>query len=619
MTDRDSDQPAPAPAEPVARTHAQDGAPTTAGGASHDAPTVVWTAPRRDPVEDLTPAHAAPVVTSRRGSALRWAVALLVTVLVVGGAFAGVFLLTGQSAPSGVAGYVARDAIVYADVRLDLPGDQRQRVGELLSKFPGFADQSILDAKIDDVFDRVVRAATRDEQTWTNDIKPWFGGEIGFAFSQLPDPSHPSNIRGLFVITVTDAAKARAWLETVTTKSRTATTRESYNGTDLVVAGDAATKFAYGVTDKVILLGDVGSVKAGVDTKGNGEFGRSGGPRAAADAFDGDTVGYMFMDTRRYIDWAMTMSPQASPGAFPFDSSLRDMLPEWVAGRVRARADGLAFESVAPATTSKVSRENRLSAIAPHLPPSTIAILEGHDVGTGIIEAVDLYRKSASTAEAMKSVDQAAGVLGGMDAIVGWMDQASIVVTRDGSSVGGGAVFTATDRAAGERLLTTLRSYAVLAGGQIGVKVTDSQYAGVTVTTVDFGDLRDLAQMANLQGLPTTGRFTISYASTPDVIAIGVGDAFVRSVLDAKPGSSLADDARYKSMLDGAGPRNVGSMWVDLKAVRELVETAAASSGASLAAYNRDVKPYLEHLDGFVETATTDGNLNRATMVLVVR
>jgi hypothetical protein len=619
MTERDAEQPAPIPAEPVARTQAQEATPTTASAASHDAPTVVWTAPQQGPVEDLTPAYATPVVTPRRASPIRWAVALLVTVLVVGVAFAGVFLLTGQSSPSGVAGYVPADAVVYTDVRLDLPGDQRQRVGELLSKFPGFADQSILDAKIDDVFDRVVRAATQDEQTWTNDIKPWFGGEMGFAFSQLPDPAHPSNFRGLFVITVTDAVKAKAWLQTVTTKSSTATTPESYNGADLVVGGDGAMKFAYGVTDKVILLGDVASVKDAVDTKGNGGFARSGGPRAAADAFDGDSVGYLYMDMRRYIDWTMTMSAQMSPGALPFDSSLRDMLPEWVAGRVRARADGLAFESVAPATTSKVSRENRLSAIATHLPPSTIAVLEGHDVGTGIIEAVDLYRKNASTAEAMKSVDQAAGVLGGMDAIVGWMDQASIVVTRDGSTVGGGAVFTAKDRAAGERLLTTLRSYAVLAGGQVGVKVTDSQYAGVTVTTVDFGDLRDLAQMANLHGVPTTGRFTISYASTPDVIAIGVGDAFVKSVLDAKPGSSLADDARYKSMLDGAGARNVGSLWVDLKAVRELAETAAAGSGASLATYNRDVKPYLEHLDGFVEAATTDGNLNRATMVLVVR
>ena len=47
-----------------------------------------------------------------------------------------------SSSTSTVLGYVPANTIVYGEVRLDLPGDQRRAVGEFLSKFPGFADQA---------------------------------------------------------------------------------------------------------------------------------------------------------------------------------------------------------------------------------------------------------------------------------------------------------------------------------------------------------------------------------------------------------------------------------------------------------------------------------------------
>ena len=69
-------------------------------------------------------------------------------------------LVTGQSSTSTVLGYVPADTIVYGEVRLDLPGDQRAAVGEFLSKFPGFADQAALDTKLDEVLDQLVKDAT---------------------------------------------------------------------------------------------------------------------------------------------------------------------------------------------------------------------------------------------------------------------------------------------------------------------------------------------------------------------------------------------------------------------------------------------------------------------------
>src|SRR5215211_1802510 len=238
MTERDLNQPPPRTLE-----------------SSSDSPTVAWTPPRNDLVEDdsaLTPAE--PVRTGRRagGSRLRWGVALLVTVLVIAVGAAAVLLLTGQSTPSTIVGYAPKESVAYGEIRLDFPGDQKQQLGQFLSKFPGFADQSTLDVKIDDVLDRVVRAATNDKQDWTTRIKPWFGGELGFALGALPMPGQPNDARGLLMLSVTDAARAKAWFDEITSDLPKSTS--SYNGVDLTVAGADGKHGAMGIQGGRVML-----------------------------------------------------------------------------------------------------------------------------------------------------------------------------------------------------------------------------------------------------------------------------------------------------------------------------------------------------------------------------
>ena len=78
------------------------------------------------------------------------------------------------------------DSVAYGELRLDLPGDQRQNVGAFLSKFPGFADQAALDTKLDEVLDRLVGEGSQNKQSYTKDVKPWFGGQLGFAMGPHP-------------------------------------------------------------------------------------------------------------------------------------------------------------------------------------------------------------------------------------------------------------------------------------------------------------------------------------------------------------------------------------------------------------------------------------------------
>jgi Protein of unknown function (DUF3352) len=276
------------------------------------------------------------------------------------------------------------------------------------------------------------------------------------------------------------------------------------------------------------------------------------------------------------------------------------------------------MEAVAPSMPTKVHRENRVSKLAPHLPPSTIAIVDAHDYGAALLELIDIYRTNPATQDAFKQADQAAAVLGGFNAILGWVEDAGVVVTRDGTTLHGGVVFTSSDRAAGERLLATLRSFAVLAGGQSGITVHDEKDGDVTISIIDFGDLRDLAPTAGLGNLPIEGHVQIAYASTADLVVVGVGDTFVKSVLGTKAGSSLADDGRFKSLIARAGDRNVGDAFLDLTAIRELAENAAAKQPA-FGEYLKEYQPYIVPLDAYVQATVIDGELDRTTGVVVTK
>src|SRR5439155_19982201 len=267
---------------------------------------------------------------------------------------------------------------------------------------------------------------------------------------------------------------------------------------------------------------------------------------------------------------------QARPSAaVGLDAATKRLIPQWFVLRLQARGDAIALEAVAPSVPTKVQRANRVSKLAPPLPASTIAIVDAHDYGAALLELVDIYRNNPATKDAFKQADQAASLLGGFSAILGWMEDAGIVVTHDGSWVNGGLVFTSSDRAAGERLLTTLRGFAVLGGGQSGVTVRDETDGETTITVIDLGDLKDLGATAGVPALPIEGHAEIAYASTADLIVVGVGDTFVKSVLDTKPGSSIADDGRFKSLIGRVGDQNVGDAFVDIAAARELAEMVA--------------------------------------------
>jgi hypothetical protein len=121
-------------------------------------------------------------------------------------------------------------------------------------------------------------------------------------------------------------------------------------------------------------------------------------------------------------------------------------------------------------------------------------------------------------------------------------------------------------------------------------------------------------------GLPMpTGHLEIAYAVTDRIVVVGTGPAFVKHVLDTTPGTSLARDPQYADLAGKAGP-GTGASFVDITAVREMIEKAVADSDpAALKHYETDVKPFLVPFDAMFASGSVDGDLADSIVIVGVK
>jgi hypothetical protein len=428
---------------------------------------------------------------------------------------------------------------------------------------------------------------------------------------------------------------ARSWFTAALAEHGVSGTPETYQGVELTIftsPENAKEQAAFGLVDgKVAIAGDVASVKGAIDTKGASPLAKSAAFVAAKAAMKGDDLGFVFVDLRTILAAAMELSQSATGSPAPLNDALVDLVPDWAAFRLRVESDALVMDSAMPHVDAAPGpADNHSNGVAAYAPPSTIVFTAGNAYGETLTETIALYRKDPALAEAFKSIDPAAGMLGGLEASVGWMGDTGLIVSRSGDSIEGGIVSIPADAAAGRQLLTTLRSFATLGGAQYGISVRDEDHAGTTITIIDLGTAKDLAALAGtLGGVPLGdgatadlpgGHVEISYAATDGVVIIGSSPDFVGHVLDAGAGQSLADDARYTALVGRVGAAHTAVTFVDVAAVRGLVEgLLSKATPKERAEYEESVKPFLVPFDAFVTAGVTGPDLEQQHAIVTVK
>ena len=621
MTDFDRSTTDPAPGEPTATPQAGAVDPDTS---AVPVPTQPIAAPEA----------SAPAARPNRA---RTFAAIGLIALVVGATTLITLSLTASSPSSTVLGYVPADSTVYGELRLDLPGDQRQKVGQFLSKFPGFADQASLETKLDETLDRLVADASGGKQGYTIDIKPWFDGQLGFSVGPIPEVSaaNPSagakDVRALLLVSVKDAPLAKTWFTKLFSDAGVVSTTETYAGTELTLFTDPdapEVKAGFALANgKVAIVGDATSVKAAVDTKGASGLAKQTSLGDAQAALKGDDVGFVYVDMQALMDASMRMSATFS-SAPPVSDALRGLIPDWMAMRVRVEGDALMLDSATRHLDAAPGpKQNRANGVAAFAPSSTVALFTGNDAGATLKQTIAIYRNEPQFADAFKQIDQAAGLVGGLDAAVGWMGDSGVVIAKSGDTVEGGLVSIPADAAAGKQLLTQLRSFIALGGAQSGISARDETYNGQTITIVDLGSLQGLAGMAGaLGGLPTdpgmvpNGHAEVAYVATDQVVVVGSSPDFVKHVLDAGAGASLADDARFQNLLGRVASQHTGVSFLDIAAIRGMVEGAMSSASAQERAdYEESVKPFLVPFDAYIASGVVGGSVDQGHAVITVK
>ena len=553
------------------------------------------------------PVPAAPV-TSRRGRAGRWGIALLVTAAILAVTGVGLVFFSTAAPPATTIGYVPPQSFGYLEVRLDAPGDQRQNLSNILSTFPGFADTANLGFKLDEAADLLLGQAAPNAGQFSRDIHPWLGDSLTVVATRLPTTPDATDAGGLLLIATKDPDAARTYVRTFVAPNAPTT---SYGGTELSQVEAGAQTVLVGVVGNVLLAGDEASVKSAIDTKGASTFVDSATFQEASAGVTSDRLAFGYVDLRRVV---VGVLGQASQAPQPSGQLSLDVLPSWISLVVRAESDAMTATITTASSNLSPTNADRASTLAPALPATTLSAIEVHDLGDLVLAGLNAFRESPQGKETMEQVDQALQALGGAEELVGWIGDGSIALLSNGTELpDAGLLIRAKDAEQATERLVQLRNLVSLLGGASGITISEETHEGTTITLYDVGDTALLGE--NLPPIALGDRLVLAVAQDEDLVIVGIGSAFVRDVLDTASGESLASTERYGTALDRAGESNAGQLYVDI--VRLLEAAVAAMPAEDQAFYRREIAPYLEPLQAVAASVSAGDRLSVRLVVTV--
>lgn len=547
-------------------------------------------------------------VEASGGSRVRWLIAGLATILVVGAVIAAI-LIYGQrpAAMSALPEYAPASSAVYAELRLDLPGDQRDKVVEFMSNFPGFADPATFEQKMTDSLDQLL-LNTGSGLSWTQDVEPWFGGQIAVFGSisgeQLSTPS----------ITAVLSVKDRARLDQLIA-ARTAsggTTGHYYREIPVWTNGSGVGAFT--VTNDAFILSlrsedlhTVLDVKAGAvpSLATNTDFSESmatlSGDGLAAVYIDGDALGGALENLRGNVGLVGGLQTGAPAGK--------------VLVELRAESDHIVLNSrarPAPGSTPLVPMTNGPTTLADRMPPDSMVYVGLHGTGaivkTSIEQMLTLRGQSGVNTSGLDEIEEYLGMP--MEDFLDFVDEAAISFTAGPEGTySGGLIGTVTDEAVARERLGRVVSAIRLAitFGDVPLPVTIEEVPHGTATLTVF-HLDDQPGM----DLPFS---SISYTITDGQLLLGV-DSFVTDALDRDPGNSLASQPRFKAALDAAGADNWAMFYVDIGRARDAFEGLMPLE--QRARYDAEIRQYVAPFSQFILTSSMDGEDTITRMLLFV-
>lgn len=194
----------------------------------------------------------------------RLVVAVTSLLVLVGVAVVAGYLFIFGAVTDRAAGFAPADSLAYASVYLTPSTGQQMRLGDILTRIPGFTDRNALGTKIDELAQRFLGGSGLDYRA---DVKPWLGDEVAVAVVRGGSAGQAGNTGSLVIAAVKDQQAAQAAIGRIVAKANGTSTTESYQGVAITVAhGGSGQSGAFAIVGAMLLAGsDAGPVHAAID------------------------------------------------------------------------------------------------------------------------------------------------------------------------------------------------------------------------------------------------------------------------------------------------------------------------------------------------------------------
>lgn len=527
----------------------------------------------------------------------------LALVVLAGGLLLAVFFAGAvASATEAAYRYVPDDAVYAIELRVDMPGDQREELVDFATGLPGLEGEMAIFEQITDALDDGLREIAGDDADYARDVAPWFEEWIVMA---APAPAEGQDASaGLLLLGVRDRAAAEEALPRL--RGDADWSAQEYRGSSIWTTDEPREGLgAYVVLDDVLILASsANELREALDVAAGDQPSLLGEARFA-EHWRGLPAGRLiaFWADAQALEELPRDLPGAMPMPMPFPSMPIDPLggacaeelpqPDTLGGAVYLR-DGRAHVDL----TTRYAEGAELPAngdsrLAEHLPADTFVYASHRQIGDAATRLSEcLAQSGVDAAEVAAEIEER---LGSLDELLGWSGDGAFAARWDGSKVGVGAVVAVEDRQAAEAALADMR--AKLSNGEHGeVTFTESTHAGVTVVEAR-------RQVGPGEGEPGMPEPVLAWALTDELLIVGVDASFTHAVLDTTAATSLLNDAGFRGAIDAAGGASSTSVaYVDMQAAMAVAEAMELGRGS-----DQGDEEMLGALDTLVAVSRVDG------------
>jgi len=514
--------------------------------------------------------------------------------LLVGATVAAVLLLAQPNPSIEKMIPATHDVMVIANLNPSLA--QKVNLLRAVHSFPDTSTDAAISSKLDEALKDV-------GLSFTNDVQPWLGGEVGASGKMNFETSADTPLT-LFLTSRNDT-KARAALATFRsgTVGKKYTWRDqTYRGISIASGTPTATSakpVAYGYVDHVVVVASsVAMIDEIIDTD-QGRSARlvdSSDFKATMTLLPSDRVGMAYVAGTSLVAGVKTQMAKPSTLGLPALKTVEDLNAlQGIGGALSATSTGVAFDLVvkldagklSPATRQAFVATGRPDAVLRWIPKTSDGFLAIANVDKSINTLLDQYGSDPT----LKVGTDAVGLTGPTGILPHLTGDLGLEVELGKNSIPSGAMVIGTnDTAAMNAFFGKLLALAAETSDQKpGAGITRTTYRGTVITSWTS---------AALSGVPGLAP---SYAALDGMGILASSPAELRAVIDAHvSGPTITADPTYQAASAASLRSPAGMVFVKVARVVDFIDRLSTSSTAETKAV-----AYLAPIKSFMLTATS--------------